>query len=57
MSAPVMRRFYNSNRIRKVTVNVIVIVTDSLRVDHLGCYGSPVKTPNLDRLAEGIGLI
>jgi arylsulfatase A-like enzyme len=33
-------------------MNVIVIVTDSLRADHLGCYGSPVKTPNLDHLAQ-----
>jgi len=31
--------------------NVIVIVTDSLRADHVGCYGSHVQTPNLDRLA------
>jgi len=36
-------------------VNVIVIITDSLRVDHVGCYGSYVKTPNIDRLAsEGV---
>jgi len=33
-------------------MNIIVIVTDSLRTDHLGCYGSSVKTPNIDRLAE-----
>ncbi len=33
-------------------MNVIVICTDSLRVDHLGCYGNPwIKTPNFDRLA------
>lgn len=32
-------------------MNVIVIVTDSLRVDHVGCYGSYVKTPNIDKLA------
>lgn len=36
-------------------MNVIVIVTDSLRVDHVGCYGSRVRTPNIDRLAaEGV---
>ena len=29
--------------------NVILIVLDSLRKDHLGCYGNPwIKTPNLD---------
>ena len=33
-------------------MNVIVIVADSLRVDHLGCYGSHVRTPNIDRLAS-----
>lgn len=33
-------------------MNVIVILTDSLRVDHLGCYGNKwIKTPNIDRLA------
>jgi arylsulfatase A-like enzyme len=31
--------------------NVIVIVADSLRPDHLGCYGSKVMTPNIDALA------
>lgn len=39
-------------------MNVIVIATDSLRADHLGCHplcasynGQKVQTPNLDRLA------
>jgi arylsulfatase A-like enzyme len=33
-------------------MNVVVICTDSLRVDHLGCYGNPwIRTPNFDRLA------
>ena len=32
-------------------MNVVVIVADSSRVDHLGCYGSHVKTPNIDMLA------
>ena len=39
-------------------MNVIVIVTDSMRVDHLGCHplctshnGKKVQTPNLDKLA------
>jgi arylsulfatase A-like enzyme len=32
-------------------MNIIVIVADSLRADHVGCYGSPVKTPNIDKLA------
>lgn len=32
-------------------MNIIVIVADSLRTDHLGCYGSSVQTPHLDQLA------
>jgi arylsulfatase A-like enzyme len=32
-------------------MNLIVIVADSLRFDHVGCCGSPVKTPNIDALA------
>ncbi len=31
--------------------NVLLIVLDDLTV-HLGCYGYPVKTPNIDRLAR-----
>ena len=40
-------------------MNLIVIVTDSLRADHCGCYpqcqryqGRPVATPHFDRLAR-----
>jgi arylsulfatase A-like enzyme len=34
-------------------MNVIVIVADSFRKDHLGCYGNRwIKTPNLDKLAS-----
>ena len=33
-------------------MNVIVIVADSLRQDHLGCYGNSwIHTPHVDRLA------
>ena len=33
--------------------NVLLIVIDALRADHLGCYGYPLPTsPNLDALAE-----
>ncbi len=32
--------------------NVVPITIDTLRADHLGCYGnSQVLTPNIDRLA------
>lgn len=32
--------------------NVLLITVDTLRADRLGCYGSRVPTPNLDRLAQ-----
>ena len=32
--------------------NVILVMVDTLRADHLSCYGSEVKTPNLCRLAD-----
>ncbi|WP_223642744.1 arylsulfatase [Corallococcus sp. EGB] len=33
--------------------NVLFIILDDLGFGHLGCYGSPIRTPNLDRLAKG----
>ena len=34
-------------------MNVIVIVTDSLRQDHLGCYGNKwIRTPNIDKFSS-----
>ncbi len=33
--------------------NVVVITIDTLRADHLGCYGyDRIKTPNIDQLAK-----
>ena len=38
---------------REDTMNVIVIINDTVRRDHLGCYGNTwIHTPNLDRLAQ-----
>jgi arylsulfatase A-like enzyme/cytochrome c-type biogenesis protein CcmH/NrfG len=35
------------------TVNVVVITIDTLRADHLGCYGYKlIKTPHIDALAS-----
>jgi arylsulfatase A-like enzyme len=36
--------------------NVLLIITDQHRADHLGCYGNPIlKTPAIDRIAaEGV---
>lgn len=40
-----------------VSANVVVIVLDAARADHLGCYGYPRKTtPNIDRIAQA-GLV
>ncbi len=33
--------------------NVLVIALDDTGFAHLGCYGSDIETPNLDRLAAG----
>jgi arylsulfatase A-like enzyme len=40
-------------RARPGTPNVIVIVLDDVGFADLGCYGSTIATPNLDRLAAG----
>src|SRR5579862_3124936 len=32
--------------------NVLFIVLDDTGYGHLGCYGSPIRTPNLDELAK-----
>ena len=34
-------------------MNVVFLVIDTLRRDHLGCYGNPwIQTPNFDRLSQ-----
>ena len=38
-------------RARAGAANVLFIVLDDTGYGHLGCYGSPIRTPNLDRLA------
>ena len=37
----------------KGSPNVIFLVLDDIGYGSLGCYGGPVDTPNIDRLAEG----
>src|ERR1700682_2029277 len=40
----------------KPNLNVVLITIDTLRADHLGCYGDKqIKTPNIDGLAAGGG--
>lgn len=38
-------------RARKGAPNVLFIVLDDTGFGHLGCYGSPIRTPNIDALA------
>lgn len=38
---------------RKDAPNVVYIVLDDLGFAQLGCYGSSIHTPNIDRLAKG----
>ena len=35
------------------TPNVVVVLLDDSGFGHLGCYGSAIDTPNIDRLAAG----
>jgi arylsulfatase A-like enzyme len=38
---------------RQSETNVVVVIVDSLRKDHVGAYGNPwIETPNLDSLAR-----
>ena len=39
------------NRAREGAPNVLFIVLDDTGFGQLGCYGSPINTPNLDALA------
>ena len=32
--------------------NIVLIMADDLGFSDLGCYGSEIETPNLDRLAQ-----
>lgn len=40
-----------TNRAKEGAPNVLFIVLDDTGFGHLGCYGSPIKTPNIDALA------
>ncbi|HEY3297810.1 MAG TPA: sulfatase, partial [Armatimonadota bacterium] len=48
---PVLLRVKNVREARK-SPNIIYIVVDTLRADHLGCYGyTPNTSPNIDKFA------
>jgi arylsulfatase A-like enzyme len=40
-------------RAREGAPNVVFVVLDDTGYGQLGCYGSPIRTPNIDRLAAG----
>jgi arylsulfatase len=40
------------NRAREGAPNVLFIVLDDVGFGQLGCYGSPLRTPNMDALAD-----
>ncbi len=40
-------------RAKKGAPNVLFIVIDDMGYGQLGCFGSPIRTPNFDRLATG----
>jgi hypothetical protein len=39
-------------RVNEGAPNVLFIVLDDTGFGQLGCYGSPINTPNINRLAE-----
>jgi arylsulfatase A-like enzyme len=42
-----------TNHFRRDSLNVIVVLLDTLRADHLSCYGAARRTsPNIDRIAS-----
>ncbi len=42
----------NSTKARNTKPNIILICADDLGWSDIGCYGSEINTPNLDKLAE-----
>ena len=47
-----MGSFVLSPRLSKNMPNILLVSIDTLRADSLGCYGAPIKTPNIDRVAQ-----
>jgi arylsulfatase A-like enzyme len=44
-------RLYGRQGVLEGLTDVVLIVVDTLRADHVGAYGGDVKTPNIDALA------
>ncbi len=43
----------NTNKTHKSKPNIILISSDDLGWSDIGCYGSEINTPNIDKLAHG----
>ena len=41
-----------NKRVAKAKKNIVLIMADDMGYSDLGCYGSEIETPNLDRLAQ-----
>jgi choline-sulfatase len=53
LAAAVLAAGCRANRTPPPPRNLILVTIDTLRADHVGCYGSTtVETPNLDRIAR-----
>ena len=46
----------HSNNKKAALPNILIIVADDLGYTDLGCFGSEISTPNIDKLAE-VGVI
>jgi len=45
--------FRNRSSFKELNMNIVLLIIDTLRYDHIGAYGGmDIKTPNIDRLAS-----
>lgn len=44
--------FFQDKKVNSKKPNIIVILTDDMGYSDIGCFGSEIRTPNIDRLAN-----